>query len=215
MRSPGFRPFACVLLVACAGPVASAAQEGQGLEPLPPAGYGSLTQTDLALRIRTDEIEVRLVPLDERVTRLLAPDSYRSLKGLVESRRAAIDSIAARSGTSRPGLALVTYFGQRAGTRFDPQTLTLSVRNDLLRPLGIVPFTPRFNSQQLEVREQVSGIYLFGEELPVGDSFSFVYAGRSSDDWQGKQRLLDRERARVAARSRVERPDTTGAVPSP
>ena len=91
--------------------------------------------------------------------------------------------------------------GQRAGTRFDPQTLTLSVRNDLLRPLGIVPFTPRFNSQQLEVREQVSGIYLFGEELPVGDSFSFVYAGRSSEDWQNKQRLLDRERARVAARS--------------
>jgi len=215
MRSPGFRPLACLLLVACAGAAASAAQDGEGLEPLPPAGYGSLTQNDLALRIRTDEIEVRLVPLDERVTRLLAPDSYRSLKGLVEGRRAAIDSIAARSGTSRPGLALVTFFGQRAGTRFDPQTLTLSVRNDLLRPLGIVPFSPRFNSQQLEVREQVSGVYLFGEELPVGDSFSFGYAGRNSDDWKNKQRLLDRERARVAARARVERPDTTGAVSNP
>jgi hypothetical protein len=213
MRSPRSRYLACLLLAACAGPAASAAQEAQGgLVPLPPAGYGSLTQSDLALRIRTDEIEVRLVPLDERVTRLLAPDSYRSLRGLVESRRAAIDSIAARSGTSRPGLALVTFFGQRAGTRFDPQTLTLSVRNDLLRPLGIVPFTPRFNSQQLEVREQVSGIFLFEEELPVGDSFSFGYGGRNSDDWQNKQRLLDRERARVAARARVDRRDTTGAA---
>jgi hypothetical protein len=216
MRSPRSRALACLFLAACAAPGASAAQDGQaGLVPLPPAGYGSLTQNDLALRIRTDEIEIRLVPLDERVTRLLAPDSYRSLKGLAESRRAAIDSIATRSGTSRPGLALVTFFGQRAGARFDPQTITLLIRNGLLRPLGIVPFSPRFNSQQLEVREQVSGIFLFEEELPVGDSFSFGYAGRISDDWQNKQRLLDRERARVAARARVDRPDTTGAPANP
>jgi hypothetical protein len=203
------RALAVVLFSALVGPACATAQHGQGaLEPLPPAGYGSLTQNDLALKVRTDELEVRLVPLDQRVTRLLAPDGYRSLQGLVESRRRVIDSIAARSGTSQPGLALVTFFGQQEGIRFDPQTVALLIRNRYLRPIGIVPFSPRFNSQQLNVREQVSAIFLFEEEMPVGDSFRFNYGGIDSDDWQGKQRRLDQERARVAARSRTERPDS-------
>jgi hypothetical protein len=205
------RRHTVLLLVALIGPACAAAQRGQGAGPLPPAGYGSLNQNDLALKVRTDQLEVRLVPLDQRVTRLLAPDGYRSLQGLVESRRGAIDSIANRSG-SRPGLALVTFFGQQEGIRFDPQTLALIIRSRYLRPIGIVPFSPRFNSQQLNVREQVSAIFLFEEELPVGDSFHFNYGGVDSDDWQNKQRQLDRERARVAARSRTERPDSTAGA---
>jgi hypothetical protein len=189
------------------------AQDGRGaLDPLPPPGYGSLTQSDLALRVRSDELEVRLVPLDERVTRLLARDSYQSLQSLVHSRRSSIDSLAKLSGISAPGLALVTFFGGREGARFDPQTLTLVIRNGVLRPRGIVPFSPRFTSQQLNVREQVSAIFLFDELLPVTDDFSFSYQGRNSEDWQNKQRLLDRERGRVAARSRVTRPDSGGAA---
>jgi hypothetical protein len=191
-----------------------ACAQGQGaLDPLPPPGYGSLKQSDLALLIRTDELEVRLVPLDERVTRLLARDAYQSLQGLVHSRRAAIDSVARIYGISAPGLALVTFFGGRAGTRFDPSTLTLGIRNRVLRPRGIVPFTPRFTSQQLNVREQVSAIFLFDELLPVTDDFNFSYQGRTSENWQNKQRVLDRERGRVAARSRVTRPDTATQAP--
>jgi hypothetical protein len=106
-------------------------------------------------------------------------------------------------------LALVTFFGQQEGIRFDPQTVALLIRNRYLRPIGILPFSPRFNSQQLNVREQVSGIFLFEEELPVDDSFRFNYGGIDSDDWQNKQRELDRERARVSARSRTQRADST------
>lgn len=178
----------------------------QGIAP--PRGYGSLTQNDLALRIRTTDLDIRFVPLDARVTRLLAPDSWESMRSLVESRRRSIDSVANAAGISRPGLALVTFFGQRANARFDPQTLTVVVRSRVFRPLGIVPFSGRFNSQQLDVREQVSGIYLFEEDLPVNDSFTISYAGQTSDDWQRKQQVLDRERARVALRERSSRPDT-------
>jgi hypothetical protein len=189
------------------------AQDGRGaLEPLPPPGYGSLKQSDLALRLRSDDLEVRLVPLDERVTRLLAMDAYGSLRSLVHSRRAAIYSLAKISGISSPGLALVSFFGGREGARFDPSTLNLGIRNQLLRPRGIVPLTPRFSSQQLNVREQVSAIYIFEERLPVTDDFTFSYQGRVSEDWQNKQRLLDRERGRVAARSRVSRPDSGAAA---
>jgi hypothetical protein len=199
------RAWAALLLAAAP----ALAQEGQGaLDPLPPPGFGSLNQSDLALGVRSEELDIRLVPLDERVTRLLSRDSYESLRSLVHSRRPSIDSVARMSGVSRPGLALVTFFGLRSGARFDPQTLTLLIRNQIYRPLGIVPFTPRFTSQQLEVREQVSGIYLFEEQLPVNEAFSFSYQGRTSEDWQNKQRAIDRERARVSSRARATRPDS-------
>lgn len=206
-----------IVLLGCAwGLLAVAPALAQGdrgaLDPLAPPGFGSLTQSDLALRLRSDELEVRLVPLDERVTRLLARDAYESLRSLVYSRRSAIDSLARLYGISAPGLALVTFFGGREGARFDPWNLNLGIRNQVLRPRGIVPFSPRFTSQQLNVREQVSAIYIFDELLPVTDAFSFSYQGRLSEDWQNKQRLLDRERARVAARARVTRPDSAGTA---
>jgi hypothetical protein len=167
-----------------------------------------MSQNDLALRVRNDELDIRLVPLDPRVMPLLARDAYQSLRNLVETHRRAIDSVGARAGVSQPGLALVTFFGQRADVRFDPQTLTLLIRNQLFRPLGLIPLSAKFASQQLGVREQASAIYLFEQDIPVNDSFTMSYADLVSEDWQGKQPLLDRERARVAARARAERPDT-------
>jgi hypothetical protein len=178
--------------------------------PLPPPGYGTLTQNDVSLRIRTTDIDLRFIPLDPRVTTLLAKDSWESLHSLVESRRGSIDSVSRAAGVSHAGLALVTFFSQRANARFDPQTLTLVFRNRVFQPLGIVPFTPRFSTQQLNVREQVSAIYLFEEDLPVNDSFTISYAGLSSDDWQSRQTVLDRERARIASRVRTIPHDSTG-----
>jgi hypothetical protein len=198
-------PLLAAAVLQGAGTV-SAQTGGAGV--LPPGGYGSLTQSDLALHIRTSDIDVRFVPLDARVTRLLARDSWESLRSLLASRRAAIDSVANMSGISRPGLAFVSFFGQSANARFDPQTLRVMVRSRELRPLGIVPFSGRFTSQQLNVREQVSAIYLYAEDLPVNDTFTITYAGQTSDDWQDKQTTLDRERARVALRSRDSSSDS-------
>lgn len=204
-----------LLVATLAAPACASAQDGDtGPDALFPAGYGSLTQSDLALRVRNDEIEVRFVPLDQRVTRLLARDAYESLNSLVLSRRRQIDSVASLAGISRPGLALVTFFGLRAAASYDPQTLTLSVRNRVYRPLGIVPITPRFTAQQLGVREQVSAIYLFEEEIPVTDAFSLAYRELTSDDWSRKRTTLDRERARVAARARVQRPQGARTAPT-
>jgi hypothetical protein len=204
-----FALLSCVGTLLAVAPACAAGQEASDAAPAP--GHGSLRQSDLALTIRTEDLDVRLVPLDQRVTRLLARDAYESLESLVHSRRASIDSVARMYGISNPGLALVTFFGGRPGARFDPSTLTLGIRNQVMRPRGIVPFTPRFTSQQLDVREQVSAIFVFDELLPVTDDFNFNYQGRNSGSWGGKQRLLDRERGRVAARARVTRPDTTAA----
>ena len=207
--------FAIIALLglACAPAHATAQGGGPGDSDLPPAGYGSLRQSDLALQGNNDEIEVRFIPLDERVTRLLAWDAYSSLRQLVQSHRRQIDSVASYAGVSNPGLALVSFFGRRAAARYDPQVVTVQVRNRVFRPLGIVPFTPRFTSQQLDVRQQVSAIYLFEETIPVTDAFTVAYAGVTSDDWSLKRTTLDRERARVSARARVQRPDTLPPAP--
>lgn len=174
-----------------------------------PVSYGTLNQNDLALRVQNEDVEIRLIPLDPRVTRLLANDAFQSLRSLVETNRRAIDSVASRAGVTEPGLALVSFFGLRPDTRFDPQTLTLLIRNRVFRPLGVIPIGSKFTSQQLNAREQASAIYVFEEDIPVDDSFSLSYGTLLSDDWQAKQSTLDRERARVSARTRSQRTDTT------
>jgi hypothetical protein len=189
----------------CAGPASG--QSAESARPLPP-GFGSLSQNDLALRVRNDDLEIRFVPLDARVLPLLAPDAYQSLRSLVETNRRKIDSVASSAGVSQPGVALVTFFGQRPDVRFDAQTLTLLVRNRAFQPLGFIPLNSKFTSQQLGVREQASAIYLFQETLPVDDSFTLSYGILESEDWQRRQPILDRERARVSARSQTQRPDT-------
>lgn len=193
-----------VLLLAPVAP--AAAQAGEQVRAVP-VSYGTLNQNDLALRVRNADIEIRFIPLDPQVTRLLANDAFQSLRSLVETKRRAIDSVASRAGVSEPGLALVSFFGLQPDTRFEPQTLTLLVRNRVFQPLGIIPISGKFTSQQLNAREQASAIYLFEEDLPVNDSFSLAYGSLLSEDWQNKQSLLDRERARVSARARSERAD--------
>jgi hypothetical protein len=201
------RYLATVLaLLGCAAPARG--QSGDRARPVP-LGYGSLTQDDLALRVSNDEIEIRFVPLDPRLAPLLAPDAYQSLRSLLETHRRSIDSVAARAGVSQPGLALVSFFGLRPDVRFDSQTLTLLIRNRVVRPLGFISLSGKFTSGQLGIREAASAIYLFDQEIPVNDSFTLSYGALTSSDWETKQPTLNRERARVAARSRGERRDTT------
>ena len=200
-------PLAALFIVCSLAERAS----GQSAAPVPgtTVSYGTLNQNDLAIRVRNDDVEIRFIPLDAKVTRLLANDAFQSLRSLVDTRRRSIDSVASRAGVTEPGLALVSFFGLRSDTRFDPQTLTVRLRNRALQPLGIIPINARFTSHQLDQREQASAIYLFEEDLPVDDSFSISYGALTSEDWQTKQPLIDRERARVSARAREQPRDTT------
>ena len=125
-----------LVLLGCAAPARG--QSGDRLRPVP-VGYGSLTQDDLSLRVRNDEIEIRFMPLDPRLAPLMAPDAYQSLRSLLETHRRSIDSVAARAGVAQPGLALVSFFGQRPDVRFDAQNLILLIRNQVVRPLGCHP----------------------------------------------------------------------------
>ena len=81
-------------------PLHSVAQDAGDL--LPPPGMGSLRQEDLAVRLDGPNVQIRLMPLDELVLRLLASDSYRSLHALREAKDAEMGRLAERFGVVEP-----------------------------------------------------------------------------------------------------------------
>jgi hypothetical protein len=144
---------------------------------------------------------VRALPLDERVIRLLAPDTYSSLVELRRTRAAEIAAAARRGGADSTAAFVVTFFGLQPDTRFEPDQLYISSQNSFFRPIGVVAVTPRWSEGQLGQREQAVAIYLFQPGIAVLQPFTLFYAERSSTAWESSLRLLEAERSRVLARA--------------
>jgi hypothetical protein len=139
--------------------------------------------------------------LDERVIRLLAPDSYASLHKLQESLASGVTEAAARAGIHAPTLLFVTFFGLQDQARFVPDDLTLTSRSRFFRPVAILPISPRWSEQQLAQRETASAVYLYEDGIALFDPFAVSYGGATSTDWERTLPALDRERAAVLARA--------------
>jgi hypothetical protein len=198
--SPPHRLAALLALTLACAPGPAPAQDTTAAG-LPPAGYGTLRQEDVAVKLRTGTVQLRVLPLDERVTRLLAPDSYASLHKLRESMAQAAADAAARAGVHAPTLLFVTFFGLQDQAKFVPDDLTLTSRSRFFRPVAILPISPRWSEQQLGQRETASAVYLYEDGIALFDPFAVSYGGATSTDWEGTLPLLDRERAAVLARS--------------
>jgi len=176
-----------------------------------PPGYGTLRRDDIVVPLSTGTIGIQVLPLDEQVIRLLAPDTYRSLHQLVSSRAAEIADAAQRGGTEHPTLVMVTILGIVPEARFNPEEVNITSRGRLFRPSGIVPLSPTWNSFQLNARQQAAAIYLFEPGISVREELTVSYQGLSSDAWSRSIRLLDQERARVKARAQSEAKRDSGA----
>lgn len=179
-----------------------------------PAGFGTLRRDDIVVRMSTGTVEVQILPLAEQVIRLLAPDTYRSLTQLGQSRATEIADAAARAATSNPTLVMVTFFGVVPGARFDPEDLNITSRGRLFRPVGIVPLSPTWSSYQLDARQQAAALYLFEPGISVREQLTVSYQGLSSEAWSRSLRLLDQERARVKARAQSEAKRDSGGPES-
>lgn len=166
-----------------------------------PVGFGTLKRDDIVVRFASDPIAIQVLPLAEAVIRLLAPDTYASLKQLLKSRRAQIDSAAARAGVVRPTLVMVMFLGVVPQARFNPEDLSIVSQGRLYRPVGIVPLSPKWNSYQLDAREQAVAIYVFDEGIAFRETMSVTYGDVTNDTWQGILPVLERERSRVLARA--------------
>lgn len=176
--------------------------QGEGADMVP-VGYGRLNQDDLSIRLAAGDLEIRFVPLEERTLRLLAPDAYRALHELRESRRAVIDSTARRFGTAAPGTALVTFFAARAAQNFQPQDLAITNQSQEFRAIGVVPISSNFSSQQLGARGQASALYVFEIPVPVMQEFTLTYQAARTDAWRSRVTTIQREQDRVMVRVRT------------
>ena len=195
------------LVTSCSPPPRLAAQGGS-LSASPdtiPAGFGSLRRDDIVMRLATDQLQLQILPLDERVIRLLATDTYRSLEQLLESRRQDITEAARRAGLANPTLVMVTFFGLAPGARFNPEDVQLQSRGRLFRPVEIVPLSPTWNTLQLDQRQQAVAIYLYDDGLSWLEDLSASYQ-TSAASWTRALQVLEQERARVRARAQSQPP---------
>jgi len=166
-----------------------------------PAGFGSLRQDEIAIRLEPQGLIVRAIPLDETVIRLLTPDSYRALRDLQESNRRTIEGIARRSGGRLPDLWYVSFYGLEENARFSPMELVITSGGQDFRPIDVIPLSTGFGEQRLRQRETQSAVYVYPGDIDVDHPLTLSFQGQQSVIWEQLLQRIERERALVKARA--------------
>ena len=171
---------------------------------LVPAGYGSLKQDDIAIRVGRGGLQVQAIPLDETIIRVLSPDSYRALREQLSSRRTAIDSLGRRMGLGEFSVWMVRFHGLVQGeTPFSPmEFIVTSVGRDF-RPIDVLPITPGFGQQRLRQREVQTALYLFDPQVDVNQPLTVQYETTRNSDWPLILARIERERVLVRSRAGI------------
>ncbi len=168
-----------------------------------PAGYGSLKQDDIALRVSQFGLQVRAIPLDESVIRVLSPDSYRALSDLVRSQRGRLDEIRRRTALSSLNLWYVSFFGVELGeARFSPMELIITNVGRDFRPIEVLPLSPGFGQQRVRQREVQHALYAFDGQLDVNQPLVLSYETSRAREWTSVLERIERERSLVRSRAR-------------
>lgn len=183
-----------------APPSASAGQDSLAVN-LIPAGFGSLRQDDIAMRVQLAGYLVKAIPLDESVIRVLSPDSYRALRDLLQSQRARIDGLAARNGGRQPVMLYVSFYGLEPDARFSPQEIVIRSSGRDYRPIEIIPLSSGFGEQRLRQRETQTALYAFDEAVNIAQPLSLTVEGAENNSWGTTLRTIERERSLVRSRS--------------
>jgi hypothetical protein len=205
---------ALILVPACAPPSGATATaavpivEDTSAPGGVPAGYGSLRQDDIAIRLEPQGLIVRAIPLDESIIRLLTPDSYRALRDLEESNRRTIDAVARRSGGRRPDLWYVSFYGLQQDARFSPMELVITSSGQDFRPIDVIPLSTGFGEQRLSQRETQSAVYLYSGDIDLDHPLTVTFQGERNVIWEQLLQRIERERALI--RARVARPGKEG-----
>jgi hypothetical protein len=183
--------------------IASADTNGGGVIP---AGFGTKRQEDVAIKLQLLDVLVKLTPLDEDVIRTLSPDSYRALRELADSRRAAVARLAAQHGLVRGNLWYVSFYGLAPEARFSPLELTVTSAGRDFRPLEVLPLSSGFGEQRLQPRETQSALYLFDDALDVNQPLTVALSGVQNTNWATTLREIERERALIKSRAAQKGP---------
>jgi hypothetical protein len=166
-----------------------------------PAGYGTLRQDDVAIRLEPTGLVVKLIPLDEAVIRVLAPDSYRTLHGLFESRRETIARSAGVRGLRHGDVWYGEFTALVPDARFTPTDVTITSGGRDFRPLDVFPLTRGFGQQRLQPRENQQALYLFDDAVDASQPLTVTMANERNTDWESILRKIERERTQIRARA--------------
>jgi hypothetical protein len=173
---------------------------------LPPPGFGTLRQDDVALRLVSNNLQVRATPLDESIIRLLSPDSYRAMSELKRSKTEAIAAVARRQAVRELSLWYVSFFAfERGETRFSPREFIITNVGRDFRPLEVIPLTPGFGEQRLRQNGRQDAVYVFDGQLDVQQPLSISYETARNDGWADVLPQIERERALVRGRAAAGR----------
>jgi hypothetical protein len=160
-------------------------------------GYGTLKQDEFTVGIRSGPLLVKVTPLNERVIRLAAPDTYTRLHALAESRRA---DAASGTGGAPAELFLVSFFSYEPDVTFQPEDVQLEYNGMLLRPGAIIALTPGWGRQRMGQQETQAAIYAFGEPFDYELPLTVKYGMDQSLDWQRVIQTLETERSKIQSR---------------
>ncbi len=207
-------PLLVCALNACASTAALPAQNppsvqsGATIDSLDPAfvptGFGTLRQNDVSLEISpASGLQVRAIPLDERVIRLLRPDSYKSLRDILRSKDSELTAVRQRGRLTTYSVWYVSFFALEQGeTRFSPQEFIISNVGRDFRPIDVLPLSPGFGEYRLKQREVQSALIVFDGQLDVNQPLTAQMEGRSSTtNWTEVTQRIERERAAVRSRA--------------
>lgn len=183
------------------------AQEGRGANnsassTLVTAGLGTVRQDSISIVLQPEGVRVTAIPLDESVIRVLAPDSYRSLHAVLESKRQQIMQRATLRGIREPRVWYVRFYGLAPDARFVPTDFTVTSGGREYRPFDVIPLTPGFGTQRLQPREQQTALLLFEDGLDVSQTLVVTMGSQRNTDWEAiLLRTIDPERAAIRARA--------------
>lgn len=172
---------------------------------LVPAGYGSLKQEDIAIRISRGGLQVQAIPLDETIIRVLSPDSYRALREQLASRKSALDSLARRTGLERFSVWVVRFHGLEQGeTPFSPMEFIITSVGRDFRPIEVFPVTPGFGQQRLRQRDVQTAFYAFDPQVDANQPLTVQYETTRNSEWAAILSRIERERVLVRSRAGVK-----------
>lgn len=178
------------------------ALERPGTRPLPPAGFGTLSQDAITVGLEKGTLLIKAVPLTEWVIRLTAPDTHRRLNGYKVSQGEEILRRARRNGESGwPLVMFVTFYTRALEESYEPHDLQIRSQNFLIRPLDIVPVTPGFTRERLRQQESQIALYLFPGDVDLDLEMVVEYQGVSGSRWGAIRSVLDAELSLVLSRA--------------
>lgn len=179
------------------------ALEMAGARPLPPTGYGTLTQDDITIPMEVPQgnLFIKATPLTEWVIRMTAPDTYRRLNGYKVSRGEQIRDRARRNGERGwPLVLFVSFYTRAVESTYEPYDLQIRAQNVVIRPFDIIAVTPDFNRERLRQQESQVALYLFEGDIDLDLPVEIEYGSARSGRWSGIRSVLDRELQKVMSR---------------